>query len=290
MSTIFRDVVDVNGVVFNDPGAMPTGAVMWGLDDLEGWDRTAEIDLQSSPVGGGIDGEEIAEDSPARARYLYAGGYVAALDRPSAESIKDVLWRDAFPRGVTLRLVRNEPVPKFIDVRVSSRREFMMVGPDMFRWRVPLIAGDPFKYAFAALSGSTGAAGQSTGGRTYPRRYPMTYGTVAAGEGNSLVLINTGTVDSSNLVLTITGPLSNGSWRISNETTSQSLAFDVDVSATDSLIIDFKAGVALLNGYPIGSLIIGDFFKLVRGENVIKLFADYDPAVSITALGYSAWE
>jgi hypothetical protein len=290
MSTIFSDVTVVNGVTFNDPLLRPAGTGFWNIDELDGWDRTPEIDFQTSAIGGSIDGEEIATDSPALGRHLVIGGYVSADDRLSAEAAKDVLWRDAFPRGPVIRITRNEPIPKFIDARVSSRREFVMVGPQMYRWMVPMVAGDPFKYAATALSDSTGAAGQSTGGRTYPRRYPMTYGTVAAGEGNALVLVNAGNIASRNLVITLTGPLTNGSWRISNETTSEELAFAVDVSSTDSLAIDFRAGVATLNGYPIGSSIIGDFFKLVTGENILKLFADYDPAVSISAVGYSAWE
>jgi hypothetical protein len=290
MPTIFRDVIEVNGVTFNDPLLMPANVGLWGLDDLAGWDDTAEIDLQTSPIGGAIDGEEIAPDSPRRARHFQAGGYVLAADRVTAETTKDILWRDAFPTGVEFDLTRNEAIPKFVTCRVSGRKQFFPVGSDMYRWLVPLIAGDPLKYGVNTLSDATGAAGQSTGGRTYPRHYPLSYGTSGAGEGNAMTLVNVGTVASAKLTLTIVGPLNNGSWRVSNETNGGSLSFDVDVASTDTLVIDFKDGTALLNGYPIGASIIGDFWKLSTGENIIKLFADYNASVSITALGYSAWE
>lgn len=290
MSTIFSDRVDINGIVFNDRPSNPAGSGFWGLDGLDGWERTPEIDLRTSPVGGAIDGEEIGPNAPFRARHLVAAGYVTADDRATAELLKDVLWRDAFPSNTNLVLTRYESVPKFLTVRVSGPQEFVMVGPSEYRWVVPLIAGDPFKYGATVLSDSTGAAGQSTGGRTYPRTFPMTYGTTAAGEGNSIVLFNAGTVASPKILLELTGPLNNGSWRISNETTGDSISFGVDVAVTDTLTIDFRAGLALLNGYPIGASIIGDFWKLATGNNIIKLFTDYNPAITITATAYSAWK
>ncbi len=289
MSTIFRDLVHVNGVTFNDPTSKPAGTGYWAIDDLNGWDRSPALDIRTTPIGGAVDGEEIATDGPAKARHVVVQGYVTCDDRASAEAAKDIISRDAFPTGPTYTLTRDEPVPKFLTVRVEGQIEFIHTGPTNFRFLVPVVAGDPFKYGAVALSDTAGAAGTSTGGRTYPLIYPKVYGTTTAGEGNVLTLVNTGNTASRKLFLTITGPLSNGSWRVSQETTGASVSFDIDVATTDTLTIDMLRGVALLDGYPIGGSIIGDFFTLVPGINEIKLFADYDPAVSITALGYSAW-
>jgi hypothetical protein len=290
MSTIFGDKVTAGSVTFNDRPTYPVGATYFCCDGLDGWNRRPPINFNTIAIGGNVDGEIIASETPLRARHILASGYIVAEDRATAETLKDVLWRDAFPRSTAIRLTRYEPVPKFLDVQVSAEGEFEHVGSETYRWSVLLTAGDPMKYGQTSIGGTAGAAGQSTGGRTYPRYFPMTYSTTSAGEGNRISLLNAGNVASSNLQLTIHGPLTNGGWRVVNDTTGEELSFAIDLSSSDILTIDFREGLALLNGYPIGSLIIGDFWKLQTGVNVIKLYASYDPAVSLTAVGYSAWE
>jgi hypothetical protein len=290
MSTIFSDVIDINGVTFNDNNDRPAGSGYWRVDQLEGWNSRPAMEFQLSPISGVVDGEAVSPYNPLKARHLVVGGYVTADDRATAETLKDVLWGDVFPRNTEFTIVRQEPVPKFLTVRYSGDGDIAHVGPYTFRWQAAVVAADPFKYGLTALTGMSGAAGHSTGGRTYPRTFPMTYGTTTAGEGNAITLVNAGNTWSSKLVLTITGPLANGGWRVSNETTGEDISFAIDVASTDVLTIDFEKGTALLNNYPVGAALSGDFWKLKRGANVIKLFADYNASVSMSATGYSAWE
>lgn len=298
MPTILRDKVEVaypNGplVTFNDNPTKPTGSIKWGLDDLSGWDETPELDVSSLAIGGGVDGEILGDRFPARARHFMASGWVMAETRADAENLMDVIMRDAFPRNKDIKLVRYETIPKYLNCRVSAKRTVERVGPQDFRWIVPLIAGDPFKYDNdppAGSSGSAGVAGQSSGGRSYQRTYPLQYTTTTEGEdANSVTLVNRGTAETYASII-VTGPLASGTWRISNETTGEDIKFNIALVAGDVMDIDFRNGIALLNGFPVTATITGDFWKLQPGPNVIKLFGDFDPAAGFTATTESAWE
>lgn len=294
MSTIFGHKVTVlaagNTTTFNDMPSRPAGAGYWRVDTLEGWDDTTELDFFTAPLGGNVDGEILSDDAPARARHMVLSGYVTADDAATAAAFVDQLWGVAFPRNTDIVLTRYEPVPKFVTARVSSKREISYTSDSVFRFTVPLVCGDPFKYGATSLTGMTGAAGQSTGGRTYPKHFPVVYGTTGGGEGNAITVYNAGNAESYNIFVTLVGPLSSGSWRVTNQNNGGSLAFAVDVASTDTLTIDFRNGIALLNGFPVTASIVGDFWKLSKGTNTIKLFADYDSHVSISLLAYSAWE
>lgn len=294
MATIFGDRIEVlvDGVttVFNDPVAMPSGIVSWGIDTLLGWDETSELDVVSTPIGGGADGEIVSDFFSARARHMIIGGWVFADSRESADAAWDLIARAAFPRNKDIVLTRFEPTPKFVTLRVSDRREKSPAFPYGFRWNCPVMAPSPFKFDPNPVSGGpVGVAGQSSGGRFYPRTYPLTYTVTTSGSENSFTLVNAGTANAYG-VFTIHGPLVKGGWRLVNDTTGEYIRFDVALSASDVLTIDFANRVALLNGYAVTASISGDFWPVVPGANVIRLFGDYDPAVSVSGTIYSAWE
>jgi hypothetical protein len=290
MPTIFRDKVTAGSVTFNDPLARPAGALSWGCDTLEGWSDTPEIDVVSTPQGGHTDGEVAGDFFPASARHMIVGGWGNAATRADAESLSDVIIRDAFPRNQLIRLTRYESVPKFLDCRVSDKRTIQWVGPYSFRWVVPVMAPNPFKFGLTPeIGGPVGVAGQSTGGVAFPITFPFSFTTISAGSENSIILVNRGTA-SSFPVVTLHGPLVKGGWRLSNDTTGDDIRFNVGLGATDVLVIDFGAQTALLNGAVVTSSITGDFWSVVTGPNVIKLYADFDPAASLSATVYSAWE
>jgi len=289
MGTLFRDKITANLVTFNDRTAAPAGSVEWWMDVAEGWDDTAEVDLVSTRIGGGADGEIVGEVAPARARHMLLSGYAVAASRPEAAALADIVIRDAFPRSADITLTRYEGITKTMVVRVSEKRQIVHVGPDNFRWIVPVLAGDPLKYGVLEIGGSSGVAGQSSGGRTYDRTYPLTYINTASESDDKVVVDNAGTAPTQ-AIATIAGPLIRGSWRISNDTYGDDLRFDVGLSIGDSLVIDFKEGTALLNGYPVTATIFGDFWKIRPGVNVIRLYGDYDPSAGMTISAKSAWE
>lgn len=290
MPSVFNDKVTVDDLVFNDLAEMPTGVVGrgWGVDVLDGWNKTPDLEAPYTEIGL-VDGEIPGEFFAAKGRFVNVGGWVHAFDRETADTLWDQIVL-GFRRNAELVITRYEPVPKFMRVRRIAPVEQVFTGPAAFRWATTVKAGDPFKYALTPLVGSAGVAGQSSGGRTYPRTYPLTYATITSGESNSVVLTNAGQADSSRLIVALNGPLNKGGWRLVNETTNETIKFDIGLLSTDVLEIDFHDEVAYLNGSPVTVTIIGDFFRLVPGVNVLKVYADFDPNAGFDATGYSAWE
>jgi hypothetical protein len=290
MPSIWQDRITIGDLVFNDSVEYPSGIVGrgWGVDVLAGWDKTPDLDAPYTEIGL-VDGEIPGEFFAAKGKFINVSGWVHAIDRATADALWDQIVL-GFMRNAELVLTRYEPIPKFMRVRRITPVERDATGPEAFRWATTVKAGDPFKYALTPLTGSAGVAGQSSGGRSYPRTYPLTYTTITSGESNSVVLINAGQADSSRLIVALNGPLNKGGWRLVNETTNETIKFDIGLLSTDVLEIDFHNEVALLNGAPVTVTITGDFFRLVPGVNVLKVYADFDPNAGFDATGYSAWE
>lgn len=288
MATIFRQKVISNAVTFND--VLPAAAASFGLDILDGWKDTGDPEESSVELGSYRDGVSSASFFPVRSKFVTVGGYVYATSEANAETLADTLVRDAFPRNQEFLLTRYEAVPKFMKVRRSSAVEFdwsaVRTG---FRWSTTLMAQDPFKYALTPQVSSTGVSGGVVSGHTFPVTFPMTFGT-----GSSAIIgagiINSGTAYSSNFSVLIDGPLRKGAWRLANDTTGQSLGFNVAVSATDQLVIDFQSQIAMLNGFALSDDYTGNFWQLAPGSNTIRLYAEFDPSASATITAYSAWE
>src|SRR5688572_15625879 len=190
MPTIWGDKVTTGPintatpVVFNVPVDYPSGAIVWKMDGIAGWNETPDIDMSLEPIGGGVDGEIVPEIASDRALHLLATGYVIAEDRASAETLVDVIMRDAFPRNRDLILRRDETVPKYVTCRVSSKREIIPGDKHEFRWVVPLVAGDPRKYDAdppGSSTGTAGVSGQSTTGFTFPLVFPLEFTQIESG-------------------------------------------------------------------------------------------------------------
>jgi hypothetical protein len=289
MPTIFRDRVTLGALDFNYASGQPADAQVWGVDVMEGWKTSPDMTVYASVLGGERDGEVSGDFAPLQARHLLVGGYVKAATRAQAEALHDIIVRDGVPRNRELLLVRYETVPKFLRVKREGPIETDWPMEDGFRWQVTLRADDPFRYGLTEVSGSAGTAGQSSGGRRYPRTYPLRYLTVTGGDNNLVVLVNDGTAPTWP-VATLTGPLPAGGWRLSNETVGGELRYDVDLQTGDVLDIDFQNEVALLNGFPVSGAITGDFWRVVPGPNVIKLYADEALGAGFTITINPAWE
>lgn len=293
MSTIWRDVVTCGTVTWNDAGELPlitAGEIVnWGFDVLVGWHETPDVEAEFAPKGL-VDGEVPAEFFPVRGRQVTMGGYASASTRAGAEELYDVIVRDGFPRNTELEFVRHEPVPKLLKGYRNGPIACSWTGPTNFRWGVSFRAPDPLKYGFVPLTGSSGVAGVASGGRTYPRTYPLEYDTTSSGEANGVVLNVLGTAETHKFQVTLNGPLTKGGWRISNDSTGDLLKVDIGLLTTDVLLVDFETETVLLNGDVLTAIITGDFFGLKPGVNILKLYADFDPAAQISVEAFSAWE
>lgn len=291
MATIFKHKVVSNGVTFNEAVTVPAGAQAWGLDVMEGWKDTGDVEEFSTELGSYRDGVSSADFFPVRKRYVIVGGYVAATSEGQAEVLHDVLVRDAFPRNKVVTLTRYEGVPKQVTVRRASKFEVDWTAVQHgFRWQTTLLADDPLKYGLNMISGSGGISAVLATGHTFPVTFPMTFAGTGASGLTSIGMTNSGTAYSPRVVATLNGPLGKGAWRLTNETTGEFITFDVALLATDSLVIDFSARTATLNGFPVSSAYTGTFWKLAPGSNTIRLYAEPNATASVTIQSYSAWE
>lgn len=110
---------------------------------------------------------------------------------------------------------------------------------------VELVATDPRKYSQATTTLTTGLATVS-GGMTFPATFPLSFG--AAGGGGTVTATNAGNFQTP-LAFTITGPVVNPI--IDNQTTGQSLLFNITLASTDTLVISgagTSACAIVLNG------------------------------------------
>jgi Phage tail protein len=290
IQTIFSDVVTIGTWTFNDPGSLPAGVTQAGVNILDGWDNGGPIEVVASSRGS-RDGDIPADHFPLRSRIINMGGWLYCTSRSAALNALTSLVGDAFPLDTDLTLTREEPdTAKQLTVRVAGPvlvpNETNVTGAH-FRWSVTLQAFDPLKYSVATdINATGGIAGAFVGGLVVPVLLPATF-VPAEGQGNSLTVVNSGSHDTGPLV-TITGPLPTG-WRWTNDTTGESLALDLTLGAADSLVLDHKLQQAFLNDSFVSPALIGDWWTVRRGPNVLKLFGDFDPAATVTVTGQSAW-
>ena len=290
MPTIFKHPVSLGTQTFNDPSAKPDGAVTWIIDVLDGWKDTPEPQVRSTPLGASQDGSSSADFFPYESRFITIGGAVYATDEAAAEALHDLIVRDVVPRNKDLFLSRDEAVPKFVTCRRSAAVETEWVMPNGFRWQTTVQCDDPLKYSPSIVSGSAGVASGLTYYRTYPRIYPLSYTISGSGDTSSVGINNAGTAATSQIYVSITGPLPANAWRLRNDTNNGEFSVNVGLGTTDSLEISFATQTVKLNGYEIAYQLQGDFWKMDPGTNIIRLYADYNAASTFTVVARSAWE
>jgi len=291
MPTIFRQKVMSNGISFNDPFANPLGVQAWGIDVMDGWKDTGDVEEFSTDLGSYRDGVSSADYFPVRKRYITISGYCAAESVAAAEAYHDLLVRDAFPRNKTLTFQRYEFVPKQVLCKRSAKIEVDWTAvPNGFRWMTTLLADDPMKYSISSVTGSGGISNIIQTGHSFPVTFPMTFNGTGGAGYTSIGINNIGTAPSAKLTATITGPLAKGAWRLINDTTGDSLSFDVALTSSDTLVVDFLSRTATLNGFQVSAAYTGTFWKLQPGLNTIRLYAEPNAQASVTIVGYSAWE
>jgi phage-related protein len=296
MSTILGDKVTcastMGSIAFNNVASVSTdwpGVIKARIDELSGWDDTVDLNVISVPKGFG-DGAYTAPRFPAKSRMLTVSGYLVAPNRATLDLNMDRLALYAFPQDTDIVLTRFQPVPKYVTARLAGPISIAQYqgAEGGLRFEAILLCSDPFRYdALNTLSGTSGVAGLSTGGRTYKRVYPLVYGTTALGSGNQVLLYNVGTAVTYP-TFTIHGPLPSG-WRLENSTTGAEEAFDIDLSTGDTLVIDNANKQAYLNGSLVNGLLNGEWWSLAPLGNVIKLFGDYNATASFTVTAVSRW-
>jgi hypothetical protein len=285
MTTIYRDLVDVGGFIFNTPTPIYYD---FRIDEMAGWFDGPEVDAVISEFGvadGGSPGF-----FPAKSKYVYVQGYVLFQSRAEGEQVKTIIGT-AFPRNTDIEVIRHSPTPTKMTMRRAGRIEFPQDLPEGIRFVVPLVATDPFRYSINDATISIGISTPDESGRVYPRTYPLEYLGVVGGGGNlGENFQNVGNANSYP-VSVINGPLSAGGWQLINETTGQRLTFNVSLTETQFLEIDHGSHTLKMNGYPYIAPAEGDWWPLIPGNNFIRLTSsDFNATAELVLHPSSAWE
>ena len=293
MSHIFRDVVTIGSLSFND-GTIVNGST-YRCDLLDGWDNTAEPRVEISEYGYS-DGVRTSDRFPKKELYLEVGGYVKVSSRLVGEQAKDLLatYLDV---NSTLRIIRQGPIPKALDVRVCSAVEFPQDVGEAFRWLVRVMAPWPYKISPNAKT----ITAVMFSGVDYYRAYVNTspyYRTYTSdtsvsstgGLPNLVAITNEGNADAYPTIQ-ITGPLGGRSWELVNENTGETLTFGLDLGSTDTLIIDTLQKTAYLGSQAVEYYVDGDWPHLQPGANILRVLVGTDNLdARITVTAYDTWK
>lgn len=180
-------------------------------------------------------------------------------------------WRPS--RGGVVRLDVGTPRRRYIVYgkpdQIEPNIEFIQHG--ILQWvKARFRATDPLFYGLPRTI--VGQLAVSTGGRSYPRTYPMVYGSANVG---GVTVLNDGNIDSERLEVTLeatTEALVNP--RVELADTGEALQFDLTIQPGDRLVIDFSEWSADLNGTASRTGALrrpgSTFFSIPPGEHLIR--------------------
>lgn len=165
--------------------------------------------------------------------------------------------------GVAERMMFIKPLGCRYDVDQSRRL-------DMTQIQFSGYAEDPRIYD-ATLTSTTISQGETiVVGRGYPKSYSYSYGSNAAPVGQNLIVSGNRPTPP---IFVINGPLVNP--QIINETTGESMIFDITLNDTDVMTVDIKNRSVSVNGQNRrAALRLPNWFFLMPGANFIRFRAE----------------
>lgn len=244
-------------IVFNT-GAESDG-LEWWASALNGWDSP---DVRSASTPRPQDDGLFLPASRHGGRELELVGKIVAASRDAAYAAKIRLAKLANLRK-TLNLYVAEDRVRLVTVTRTDRL-LLAQRSRVVDFSIPLIAGDPRKYASSP--------------------------TVIDGEvGEDLVFENDGTIPT-RPVAVVTGPVDVPA--LINVTTGEELVFDVTLDAGDELEVDFDLRTARSAGASFRAYLASGYrwWELAPGSSTIRLDADTSgPGAGVTFTARSAW-
>lgn len=307
MPTIFRDPVDVtiDGKTFHfNDNALVDGAT-FNVDVLDGWDDTPEPRVEQSEFGYS-DGVRMTNRFPLKEKYIEFGGWINAPDRATADRAKDRLSA-LLDTDKEILLSRSSTRTRAMVVRRVSSLETTQDAELAWRWVVRLAAPWPFKITPTAktvtASGFTGRDMYRVYGTTAPyyRQYENTSpyyriylsdtsGSTSTGLPDSISIVNEGNAVAYPMIV-VNGPLTAGSWELTNETTEETMTFGLDISTGSSLEINTLNRTATMSGQDVEYFVRGDMITLIPGINIVRLSLGEDnPNARVTLTMNDTWK
>lgn len=277
-----------------DFNALDTRFTIQALTGLRG---SAGPDAQLVANGGGP-GALAVGGWVAKERYHELSGTIVCDDRPMMEAMDRALLQ-SLPahREASIKIL--DPVggiDKQVFVRRYDEPEVTFTG-NVIRFKVPLVAPDPFKYALEPLGDDGGAFGvfmgsqwwreYESGERVYvatERAYVREWD--AAGLPSSARLVSTGDAASQRVRVSLQGPLARGAWRLAETVSGREMWADLALTASQALAFDSYSKTVRLDGADVTHLMYGDWLELSPGVNDFRIVAA-SPGASATI---EAWE
>lgn len=252
-----------------------SGIVLGGTDDFGArWSWTGSTPWSRSPAPRTVAGDRVSDHGSWDATAFYGSRSYALEGYVTTETHEDL--HEAAPRffeavGLTpfaLRVI--EPgFDRFGTFRRDGEVLWEEINLTTARFSVPLWAGDPRAYSWAAKSVSA-AFPSSVGGLTWPATWPATWtAEIAAGE---MAMSNGGTATAWP-VYRIDGPVSNP--LILNTTTGEAMRLDIELAAGQWVTVDTSTHQVLADGDPSATrrnAFWGDWFGLPPGASTTVRF------------------
>lgn len=267
-------------------GVTDDDGTVWGLQDFKGWHGSAASTLQLTPRARahGATGSEPFYG----ARVMTLAGIVRAqtadLSTKALDALNAAVDLDPFQMLVSESgRIRNAMVQRqgeVLPVKLNNR---------MFRYSIQVVAKDPLKYG--DLTTATTLLPFSSGGRTYPATYPITY----TGSSNTgIVRINNPGNTQAPVWLRIDGPVPAGGWTVTHIGKKQSLAFASSLALVSGEFVtaDMERREILAQGQAAraGYVTSRGWFSLDPGDNDIAFSAaNYSSTALLTVTTKPAW-
>lgn len=309
MSTLlpgFTDTADVRlgSVVFN---AYDRNGVAWVVTDIDGWWELPEVSIPDDPRPFEQDGSYL---TPGRymPRVLALNGMLippAGVQQfqPTGNPTRNLASYARQALGAAVDIARvaailqvDEEVPKQAVVQLANKPSFKNSRVNgAIEFSIPLKAPDPRKYSQTLIVSPDTSLVQASGGRTYPRTYPLTYGDVGDTSGPQTGIIlatNVGTYNTG-AVIRINGPVASPT--IEHLELGVVLMFNTSVGSNEYLEIDLFDRTVLLNGETNRRWTMdvrSDWFMLQPGVNSLRFNGEAfgsgaSPSMNVTYR--SAW-
>jgi hypothetical protein len=271
--------VSLGDIVFNVTDEAGTA---WVVQDVEGWGGAGvTLELTQRPRAHGA---TVSESFLKPANLVLKGAVDAATDEAlfaAVERLKSVAAFAPEPLAVVeAGVVRHmlvqradAPIIKWIDSR-------------MVEFDLQFAAPDPRK--FGSLGSFTTGLPSSSGGRTYPAVYPITYTGVT--ETGVVQVWNQGDVQAP-VWLRVDGPVP-GAWQVTHVGSGRVLQVNLPLAAGEHVAVDMERREVLAQGQSSrsGWVTSRGWFGLDPGLNEIAFTAEnFDAAAKLTVQTMSAW-
>jgi hypothetical protein len=275
--------VSLGSLLFN---AVDDYGTFWTLSELDGWDGTAEADLDiiKRPRAFG----SLASDATESHRILVAKGTIEVNTpgdlAPAIARLNAAASLTQTVLGVNeAGLIRHMAVQRQDKVIVTKINQFQA------EFSLQLLAEDPRKFGDVVIAQTNLPA--SSGGVIYPVTYPITYTGVTT--SGSIFLNNTGDTEAP-AWFKVEGVIPAGGWSVTNATQGKRLAFasTLSLTAEEFITIDMDQREVLAQGQSARSGWIAQrgWFSLSPGLNEIAFTAvNFDPTAKLTIYTMSAW-